>query len=100
MLPRLGSEPISVLIGSNRTYQSANRLAHLYFLREIAKVPAWLANIYFVGDDSLISTTRADWDEKIAAVEKHLGFAKSSVPYLGDVFLPAREISAQKNGRD
>jgi hypothetical protein len=45
-------------------YQSANRLAHLYFLREIAKVPAWLANIYFVDDATHISTTRVEWDKK------------------------------------
>jgi hypothetical protein len=33
-----------------RLYQSANRLAHLYFLREIGKVDAFLANVYFTGD--------------------------------------------------
>ena len=31
-------------------YQSANRLAHLYFFREVAGVPAWLVNVYFLND--------------------------------------------------
>jgi len=31
-------------------YQSANRFAHLYFFREIANVPAWFVNIYFLND--------------------------------------------------
>jgi hypothetical protein len=31
-------------------YQSANRLAHLYFLREVAGVPTWFVNLCFAGD--------------------------------------------------
>jgi len=31
-------------------YKSANRLACLYFLREIGMVDAFLANVYFTGD--------------------------------------------------
>jgi len=74
-------------------YQSANRLAHLYFLREIAKVPAWLANVYFVDDGSHIPTRRVEWDERIAKVEKCLGLAGVSVPCTGKVFLSAKKIA-------
>src|ERR1035438_4599520 len=35
---------------TGRLYQSANRYAYLYFLREIACVPAFLVNVYFIGD--------------------------------------------------
>lgn len=76
-----------------RYYQTANRLAHLYFLREIAKVPAWLANVYFVEDISHKPTTRAAWDKEIGEVEKHLGLARISVPCVGKVFLSAKEIT-------
>ena len=37
---------------AGRLYQSANRYACLYFLREIARVQAFLVNVYFVGDPS------------------------------------------------
>jgi len=40
-------------------YQSANRLAHLYFFHEIAGVPAWLANINFLNDPHSGSVTRS-----------------------------------------
>jgi hypothetical protein len=78
-----------------RYYQSANRLAHLYFLREIAKVPAWLANIYFVDDASHISTPRVEWDQKIAEVEECLGLRRISSPYVGNVFLSSKKITTQ-----
>lgn len=75
-------------------YQSANRLAHLYFLREIAKVPAWLANLYFVDDASHISTTRVEWDKKIAEVEECLRLRRPPSPYVGNVFLLSKEIAS------
>jgi hypothetical protein len=27
-------------------YQSANRIAHLYFFREVLRIEAWLVNVY------------------------------------------------------
>ena len=44
----LGVSPDADWLG--RLYQSGNRLAYLYFLREIGKVDAFLANVYFTGD--------------------------------------------------
>ena len=38
---------------TGRLYQSANRLAHLYFFRQIMKIPAWMMNIYFINDPPL-----------------------------------------------
>ena len=35
---------------SGRLYQYANRLAHLYLLRELNSVPAFLVFVYFLGD--------------------------------------------------
>ena len=80
-------------------YQSGNRLAHLYFLREIAKVPAWLANVYFVDDGSHIPTRRVEWEERIAKVEKCLGLAGVSVPYTGKVLLSAKKTATPDAGR-
>lgn len=33
-------------------YQSANRIAHLFFWLSGARVPAWLISLYFVGDQA------------------------------------------------
>jgi hypothetical protein len=80
-----GSRPAADWL--DRLYQSANRLACLYFLREIGKVNAFLANVYFT-DDPHSPTTRQQWDEGIKAVNEQLGIA-GPVPYCASVFLEA-----------
>jgi hypothetical protein len=67
-------------------YQSANRIAHLFFFREVLNIPAWLVNVYFT-DDPHSPTTRAAWETATGEVKKTLGF--STVPYYSEVFLPA-----------
>ncbi len=67
-------------------YQSANRLAHLYFFREILRIDAWLVNIYFT-DDPHSRTSRTQWQGALADVKKSLGIGV--VPHCADVFLPA-----------
>lgn len=67
-------------------YQSANRLAHLFFLKEILKLEAWMVNVYFT-DDSHSPTSKADWQGGIADVKHLLGIGE--VPHCADVFLPA-----------
>jgi hypothetical protein len=70
-------------------YQYANRLAHVYFLRKIGDLPAFLANLYFLDDSSLLTpTSRSSWDSRLPDFKKQLGFA-STIPYSVDVFLPA-----------
>jgi hypothetical protein len=68
-------------------YQSANRYASLYFLREIAGVQAFLVNVYFVGD-RIAPTTREDWDAAIESVSRELGLVHE-VSYSSAVFLTA-----------
>ncbi len=71
-------------------YQFANRLAHLYFLREIARVPsAWLVNLCFVDDDPPRRTSIAEWERRLAEARAKLGLP-SSVPWVSDVLLRAR----------
>lgn len=66
-------------------YQSANRCAYLFFLREIARIPAFLLNVYFIGDPHS-PTPRSDWDVAIEKVNAELGL-RGEVPYSGSVFL-------------
>jgi hypothetical protein len=70
-------------------YQSANRLAHVYFLREQLGVDAYLVNVCFTGDAAPRDTSRAEW---VAAHHDHrekLGLGARSIPWLADVIVPA-----------
>jgi hypothetical protein len=67
-------------------YQTANRLAHLYFFREILRMDAWLVNVYFTADPRS-PTSRAEWDVAVADVKRTLGILK--IPFYADVYLPA-----------
>jgi hypothetical protein len=70
-----------------RLYQSANRYASLYFLREIAGVRAFLMNVYFL-DDPIRRTSRKEWDDAIESANRELGI-KKEVPYSATCFLNA-----------
>jgi hypothetical protein len=69
-------------------YQFANRLAHLYFLREVARVPAWFVNVCFTSDPHRPSALQA-WEEALQAAKEALGLGQRSIPYCADVFLEA-----------
>lgn len=71
-----------------RLYQYANRLAHVYFLRQHLGVDAWLANLCFTLDSTTHSTTEAEWRPALANFKTELGFA-GRVPWTIDVLLPA-----------
>jgi hypothetical protein len=68
-------------------YQSANRIAHLYFLREIARHPAWLVNLCFL-DDPIAPTDRDSWRRTLSEIRKELGLSQSPLEMI-EVFLPA-----------
>jgi hypothetical protein len=70
---------------TGRLYQSANRYPYLYFLRKVARIPAFLVNVYFIGDPHS-PTTRVDWDAAIKTVNAKLGL-RGEVPYSGSAFL-------------
>ncbi len=72
-------------------YQSANRLAHLYFFRrEKVGVPAWLVNIYFLRDPHC-PTRIEEWEEALPQVKEKLGLTGVDVPDTGSLFLEARD---------
>ena len=57
-------------------YQHANRLAHLYFLRELNRQDARLVFVYFVNDDTHISTSLDEWRGALAIQKKRMGLGK------------------------
>lgn len=73
-------------------YQYANRLAHLYFVRQVVGLPAWLVNLCFIGDTTS-ATTERQWRAALPSIKKELGFAAGTIPWVVDVLLPARSRS-------
>ncbi len=72
---------------TGKLYQSANRYAHLYFLRVVAKIDVFLVNVYFVNDRHS-PTTIQDWTLAIREVKHRLGLV-GPVPFSSEVFLNA-----------
>jgi hypothetical protein len=72
-----------------RLYQSANRLAYLYFLRGLAGVQASLLHACFVNDTEHVPIGEAAWRRALEKAERELGLAEVS-PYAGAAFPPTR----------
>lgn len=75
---------------SGKFYQYTNRVAHLYFLREICKVNAYLLNIYFMNDKSVehSPSTQAEWEAAIMVMKHYLGVSHHKLSkYMLDVFI-------------
>ena len=67
-------------------YQYANRLAHLYYLRELNKVDAALVFVYFVGDTTVCGVNPVScegWQAAIDLANHHLGIRAHS-PWIRD----------------
>ena len=77
-------------------YQYANRLAHLYLLRELNGIPARLAFVYFVGDEYMKGPrTIAEWQAALTVVKSVLGLPRRHrlSAYVADVFLDVAELT-------
>jgi hypothetical protein len=80
---------------SETFYQYANRLAHLYYLRVKNEIPAYLINVYFIGDRSVDGPqTVEEWKGAIQVMKALLGVGKRHKlsPYMADVFISSDEI--------
>lgn len=69
-------------------YQYANRLAHLYLLRELNGLPAWLVFVCFVNDREMSGPgSKAEWQAAMADIHQHLGVKRERLyPHVVDVF--------------
>ncbi len=83
---------------SQTYYQIANRLAMLYWLREVAGSQAWLFNVYFTGDAFQTGSMTvvgprdaAGWSQSIREAKQTLQLPENHrlSPWVVDVFLPA-----------
>ena len=74
---------------SGTFYQYTSRLAHLYYLRTINRVPAYLVFVYFIGDERVSGpTTIEEWKAAITVMKKHLGVSKHKLSkYIAEIFI-------------
>jgi hypothetical protein len=73
-------------------YQVANRLAHLYLLKTLNKVPSHLVFIYFVGDQTMKGPETVDeWKGAVRTIETFLGVERTKLsPFVHHVYLDVR----------
>lgn len=68
-------------------YQTANRLAHLHFLRvHASRADAWFLHVLFENDPTYRPTDRVAWNEALSYVSAELGLP-SLVPHVAHVFV-------------
>jgi hypothetical protein len=81
-------------------YQYTNRLAYLYFLRHLNRVPAYLVFVYFLNDVGMGGPkTAEEWLGAIRLMDAHLGIdearlAKAFGGAVLDVFIDVADIDA------
>ena len=80
---------------SSTFYQYTNRLAHLYFLRIINKLPAYLVFINFVNDKEMAGPeTAEEWKGAIEMLHTYLGIRKNKLSkYIIDMFIDLKNIA-------
>ncbi len=81
---------------TGRLYQYANRLAHLYWFREIVRYPAWLVQLSFV-DDPIGPTSAAQWQAETQSIYRELGLSRP-IPHLLSVSMPVFAAAASFAG--
>jgi len=82
----------------NGYYQYANRLAHLYLLRHLNGIPAWLVFVCFVNDTVMSGPkSKTEWQAAMADVHRHLGVDREQLyPHVVDVFPDVKAITMKE----
>ena len=75
---------------SGKLYQYANRIAHLYLMRELNKIPTYMVFVYFVGDRDVSGPESvAEWKAAITVAKRVLGLSGRSklAKYIAEVYI-------------
>ena len=73
-------------------YQTANRLAMLYWLRrQLGDDRAWLVHLCFLNDPTHVKSTREQWLQAFQLADKHLGLHRP-VPNYAHIFLQGLSV--------
>jgi hypothetical protein len=75
-------------------YQYTNRLAHLYFLRELNGWPSFLIFVYFVNDKEMRGPeSEEEWRGAIKLLRAYLGVERTKLtPFMTDVFIDVKSL--------
>ncbi len=74
-------------------YQYANRLAHLYLLRILNDIPAYMIFVYFINDPIHIRTTKVEWYGALQLMHSLLGDHNHKLSrYTVDVFIDVKDL--------
>lgn len=76
-------------------YQYANRLSHLWWLRERHSVPAFLVYAYFIGDSTVSDApkTEQEWKAALYVMRRSLGVAQHRLSrYVADAFVDVKDL--------
>jgi hypothetical protein len=78
-------------------YQYANRVAHLYYLRCLNNVEAYLVFVYFLNDQTHIPTLKSEWDGAINLQKRLMGLSKHKLQEnIIDVFIDLKDIKTKE----
>ena len=75
-------------------YQFTNRLAHLYLLRALNEIPAYLVFVYFLNDKDMNGPQSIDeWQGALSLLTSYLGIGSHRLKkYIADIFIDIGEI--------
>jgi hypothetical protein len=75
-------------------YQYTNRLAHLYLLRALNEVPAYLIFLYFVNDKEMNGPKSVDeWIGAISLLKSYLGVSWHRLDkYVAEIFIDVKAL--------
>ena len=78
-----------------RFYQYTNRLAHLYFLREVNGLDAHLVFLYFLGDGQMGGPrSRKEWEVATEVLHEALGIRGRRIPGLHHLYVEVGELES------
>jgi hypothetical protein len=76
---------------SGTFYQYTNRIAHLYFLRALNELPAYLIFIYFMNDRTVqhSPTSKKEWQAAILVMKRYLKIRQNHglSQYIAEIFI-------------
>jgi len=81
---------------TGKLYQFANRIAHLYLLRKLNQIPAYLVFVYFIGDKEVGGPgSVSEWKAALAVVKGVLGIGDRHrlSRYMADVFIDVAKLT-------
>lgn len=82
-------------------YQYTNRICHLYYLDQINRIPGYLVNVYFIGDERVNGPkTEEEWRGALTVVKEYLGINKRHKlsKQMIDIFVHVDEIGGIAEG--